>query len=170
MIKKTIPCMFTLGNLAFGLLSIIMSFQHNYRMASIFVLIAAFTDRYDGRIARYLGVSSDIGKELDSLADLVSFGVAPAILSYVMYDFSSIGILGYIPTLLFPLAGAYRLARFNCSQLKNIFIGVPITFAGAFIAIFTLIFINNPEYIAFPIILMVALSYLMVCNIKIKKV
>ena len=72
--KSAIPNTFTLGNLAFGLLSILMTFHGNFKLAAIFVLLAALADRYDGRIARLLNVDSEIGKELDSLADLVSFG------------------------------------------------------------------------------------------------
>src|SRR3712207_1726504 len=107
-----------------------MSFEENYFLAAIFVICAALMDRYDGRVARYLNVSSEIGKQLDSLADLISFGVAPSILMYRMYDFSNMGLWGYIMLLVFPLAGAYRLARYNVTKFDGVFAGVPITIAG----------------------------------------
>ena len=80
--KSSIPNIFTFINLSFGILSLLATFESNYQLACIFILLAALVDRYDGRIARYLQVSSDLGKELDSLADLVSFGVAPSILIF----------------------------------------------------------------------------------------
>ena len=80
--KSSIPNIFTFINLSFGILSLLSTFEDNYSLACIFILLAALVDRYDGRIARYLQVTSDLGKELDSLADLVSFGVAPSILDF----------------------------------------------------------------------------------------
>jgi len=84
--KSCIPNVFTFINLSCGILSILSTFDKNYLWAGIFIIIAGLVDRYDGRIARYLQVSSDLGKELDSLADLVSFGVAPSILIYLLFD------------------------------------------------------------------------------------
>ncbi|MDT8718521.1 CDP-diacylglycerol--serine O-phosphatidyltransferase [Clostridium sp. 19966] len=169
MIKKSIPNIFTLGNLACGLLSILASSGKCFYWAGILILLAGVMDRYDGRVARFLQVSSEIGKELDSLADLVSFGVAPAILIYSMY-FEPLGPLGYILVLMFPIAGAYRLARYNCTSFDGVFMGIPITIAGTFMAFFALITIKNPSNFALPVILMVALSYLMVSKLRIKKV
>ena len=83
--KSCIPNVFTFINLSCGIISILCTFEKNYLFASFFILIAALVDRYDGRIARWLNVSSELGKELDSLADLVSFGVAPSILMFLMY-------------------------------------------------------------------------------------
>ena len=101
--KSSIPNIFTFINLSFGILSLLATFESNYQLACIFILLAALVDRYDGRIARYLQVSSDLGKELDSLADLVSFGVAPSILIFLLFDFYTLGpskIFGIIPLLL----------------------------------------------------------------------
>ena len=108
--KSCVPNIFTFINLSFGILSIIETHNGNYRLASIFIIAAALVDRYDGRIARFLQVSSDLGKELDSLADLVSFGVAPSILVFLLFDLNSygpFGIIGIIILLLFPICGAY---------------------------------------------------------------
>ena len=82
--KSCLPNIFTFINLGCGVLSLLATHEGNYVKASIFILIAGLVDRYDGRVARYLQVSSELGKELDSLADLVSFGVAPSILLYIV--------------------------------------------------------------------------------------
>lgn len=169
MTKKAIPNMFTLGNLACGLLSIIMVFQENYLWAALFVLFSALFDRYDGRIARYLSATNEIGKELDSLADLVSFGVAPSILIFNLYNLDRFGIIGYLLVIIFPLAGAYRLARYNSTQFDGIYSGIPITIAGALMAVFSLLTLNHSNTIL-AIILLIGLSYLMVSNIKFKKI
>lgn len=170
MAKSAVPNFFTFGNLACGLLSILMTFEGNYKMACIFILIAGLMDRYDGRIARFLDVSSDLGKELDSLADLVSFGVAPALLAFSMYQFISLGIIGYLLVLMFPISGAYRLARYNSSSFDGVFMGVPITAAGMVLAFYVLITLNKTSNSSLPIILVVILSYLMISKLKIKKV
>ena len=106
MAKNAVPNIFTLGNLSCGILSLMMTFQGEYKAASLFILLAGLMDRYDGRVARFLNVSSELGKELDSLADLVSFGVAPSILVFNIYNFSQLGLIGYLLVLLFPLSGA----------------------------------------------------------------
>lgn len=171
--KSSIPNLFTFANLAFGVSAILATYNSKYALAAIFILLAALVDRYDGRVARALNVSSEIGKELDSLADLVSFGVAPSILTFVMYHFSEIkpyGIIGYILVIVFPICGAYRLARYNISTFDGVFSGVPITIAGSLMAVFALITAYGIEFhIIVPIILMIAFSYLMVSNFKLKK-
>lgn len=170
MAKNAVPNIFTFSNLACGVLSLLMTFQENYMWAALFILIAGFIDRYDGRVARALNVSSDMGKELDSLADLVSFGVAPSLLIFNIYNFSHLGILGYLLVLLFPIAGAYRLARYNSCEFDGVFLGIPITVAGAFIALYVLLTLNRGAHPGLPIILLVMLSYLMVSKLKFKKV
>ncbi|KEI06647.1 CDP-diacylglycerol--serine O-phosphatidyltransferase [Clostridium botulinum] len=170
MIKKAVPNAFTLGNLACGLISLIMTFEDNFSTACIFILLAGVMDRYDGRIARYLDVSSDIGKELDSLADLVSFGVAPSILIFKLYNFINLGIIGYLLVLLFPLSGAYRLARYNCSTFDGTFTGIPITLAGMLLSVYAFVNIETHSNVLVTSILMIILSYLMVSKFKIKKV
>ncbi|CAG7839694.1 CDP-diacylglycerol--serine O-phosphatidyltransferase [Clostridium novyi B str. ATCC 27606] len=170
MIKKAVPNAFTLGNLACGLISLIMTFEDNFSTACVFILLAGVMDRYDGRIARYLDVSSDIGKELDSLADLVSFGVAPSILIFQLYKFIDLGIIGYLLVLLFPLSGAYRLARYNCSDFDGTFTGIPITLAGMLLSVYAFVNIESHSNILVTSILMIILSYLMVSKLKIKKV
>jgi CDP-diacylglycerol--serine O-phosphatidyltransferase len=178
MAKNAVPNIFTFSNLACGVLSILMTFDASsqnvsaYKWACLFILLAALIDRYDGRVARFLNVSSEMGKELDSLADLVSFGVAPSILAYNLYNFSSFGPIGYVLVLLFPIAGAYRLARYNTTAFDGNFMGIPITAAGVLLAFYSLIIstMNSNPNVAITIILIVMLSYLMVCKLRFKKV
>lgn len=171
--KSCIPNVFTFINLSCGIISIMSVINNNFMYAGLFILIAGLVDRYDGRVARFLDVASDLGKELDSLADLVSFGVAPSILIYMLFKFYNLGAIGFGVLLLFPICGAYRLARFNNTSFDGVFSGVPITIVGCFMAAFALLNLSLPA-ISFPIsivlILMVIGSYLMVSNIKLKKV
>ncbi|MDQ0150525.1 CDP-diacylglycerol--serine O-phosphatidyltransferase [Eubacterium multiforme] len=175
--KSCIPNIFTFINLSCGVLSILSTFTDGgkYIQAAILILLAGLVDRYDGRIARYLQVSSEVGKELDSLADLVSFGVAPSLLIYSLFnlkEFGPLGLLGYIILLAFPICGAFRLARYNISTFNGVFTGIPITIAGCFMAFFAIIAIyikiENINTII-PAILMILGSYLMVSNLKLKK-
>lgn len=170
--KSNIPNIFTFINLSFGILSLLSTFNGNYQLSCIFILLAALVDRYDGRIARYLQVSSDLGKELDSLSDLVSFGVAPSILVYLLFDFNTLGpsgISGLIPLLLFPICGAFRLARYNASEFDGVFTGVPITVTGSVLALFCLFTINKNISAIIPLLLLLLGSYLMVSTFKLKK-
>ena len=134
--KKHIPNMLTLGNLLCGFLSIGCIITGDLRNATILIFIALMLDALDGRVARILGVSNEMGKELDSLADIVSFGVAPAFLAVHTY-FNGFGQVGLLIAGLFPLFGAYRLARFNITdQAESVkyFKGIPITLAGGIVA------------------------------------
>lgn len=164
--KKLIPNIITLSNLIFGVISLMLTLQGNYKEAAIAILFGMVLDSVDGRVARRLEVSSEFGKELDSLADLVTFGVAPAILTYsaVLYV---LGIGGIIISLGFALCGAIRLARFNVLNIKTYYVGTPITFAGPLMAIFVLL--SNKLPMMFYPIASITLSYLMICNIKVPK-
>lgn len=170
MTKSVLPNTFTLGNLACGLISLIMTFQNDLKSACIFILIGALLDRYDGRIARFLNVSNNIGKELDSLADLVSFGVAPSFLIFNLYNLAELGLVGYLLVLIFPLCGAYRLARYNSTEFDGNFIGIPITIAGILISLYSFLTLDNASNVFLTSIIIVVLSYLMICKLKIKKV
>lgn len=171
--KSCIPNIFTFINLSCGIISILYTFNKNYLFACFFILIAALVDRYDGRVARWLNVSSELGKELDSLSDLVSFGVAPSILAFLMYELENVGpagIIGTVVLLAFPICGAYRLARYNTSTFDGVFTGVPITITGSCIAIFAFFTINRHVSPWIPIILLILGAYLMVSTFKLKKV
>lgn len=164
---KSIPNAVTLGNLYCGFLSIGFAAAGQYKNAAILILIGMMLDSMDGRLARMLKADSTLGKELDSLADIVTFGVAPSFLVYYTY-FYQIDFLGLIVAGLFPLFGAYRLARFNISSSKsslNYFIGVPITAAGGILALLTLFGDFLPNIIT--TVVYTALCFLMVSRIRI---
>ena len=170
--RAYIPNAFTFINLSLGIFSILSTIEGNYALASTFILLAGLVDRYDGRIARFLNASSELGKELDSLADLVSFGVAPSILSFLLFNFKDVGntsIIGFIVLITFPICGAFRLARYNVSTFDGVFAGVPITIAGCFMALFALLTLRVKISAVIPMLLMIVFSYLMVSNFKLKK-
>lgn len=166
MITKYIPSIFTLANLLMGVLSLIFTMDGQFKRSAVMILLAMVLDGMDGRLARRLDATSPFGKELDSLADLVSFGVAPAILVYAL-DIKNLGLVGLALALTFALCGAIRLARFNTLDITNYFIGVPITAAGSLVALLSLLH-NELPMLVYPIV-MVLLSYLMVSNIKVPK-
>ena len=166
--KNYIPNLFTFLNLSLGIISILFTLTGKTNYAAFMVIAAAIIDRYDGRIARRINASSSLGKELDSLSDLISFGAAPAILGFSLF-LKYFGILGYIITLIYPIAGAYRLARFNVTQFNCVYTGVPITVAGFVISVDYLITIYITNHFIISTILLILLSYLMVSNIKVKK-
>lgn len=163
---KHIPSLFTLGNLLFGVFALILALQGEYARGGLMILLAGLMDYLDGKVARKLQVCSEFGKELDSLADLVSFGVAPAILAYAL-KLSDWGYVGLAIALAFVMCGALRLARFNVTSFTGSFMGVPITAAGGIIAILIIYFGNLPVLVL-PLA-MLLLSYLMVSNIKVPK-
>ncbi|MFX3625244.1 MAG: CDP-diacylglycerol--serine O-phosphatidyltransferase [Ectobacillus sp.] len=167
MYRAAIPNLFTLGNLYSGFLSIGYASIGHYKSAAILVLIGMMLDSLDGRLARLLRVDSPLGKELDSLADIVTFGAAPALLMYYT-SFSQYGLVGLYIAALFPLFGAYRLARFNVTPTSTslkYFTGVPITAAGGIMAFLTLFSHAIPHIVL--ITLFVAFAFLMVSRIQI---
>ncbi len=161
--------MFTFLNLTLGILAIISILGEAYSVSALLILLAAFMDRFDGKLARKLDVESELGKELDSLCDLISFGVAPAILiwSYKLYD---IGLAGTLIIILFALCGAYRLAKFNIVEFEGVYMGIPITISGGIVALMTLYAINYTVNIYLVGMIMIFLSYSMISKkIKLKK-
>ena len=126
--------MVTLASLFNGFLSIVAASRGNFRLAALLIIFGMVFDFLDGRLARFLHTDSEMGKELDSFADLVTFGVAPAFLVYSgsLHQFP---VSGLIVSGLIPVSVALRLARFNTkSTPKNVFIGLPSTIGGGFIA------------------------------------
>lgn len=163
--KTWIPNFFTSLNLVFGIFSIMAVLAGDFSLAAYFVLGAVAADSLDGRVARYLGVSGDFGKELDSLCDLGSFGVAPAIIAYA-FMLKDFGWIGAIVAAFFACCGAFRLARFNvnASVVKGYFMGLPIPAGGAVVATFVMLQYRAPGWL-FPIFV-AAVGYLMVSKIK----
>ncbi len=131
-----IPNGLSVLNLIFGLLSILSSINGNFTNAALFILLGMFADAFDGKLARRFQAVSDIGKEFDSLADLVNFGVAGSILIYQKYlTGMQYGII--IPVLAL-VCTALRLARFNIDSNPAYFTGLPSPAYGFFAAAFVL--------------------------------
>jgi CDP-diacylglycerol--serine O-phosphatidyltransferase len=131
-----IPNLFTSGNLFCGVFAIISVFNGHFNTAATAILIATVFDLLDGKLARLTNTTSRFGVEYDSLSDLVSFGVAPALLAY-SWGLRSYGRLGWVAVFLFIVCGALRLARFNVQvsgpESKG-FIGLPIPAAATLVA------------------------------------
>ncbi len=198
--KKQIPNLFTLANLFFGCMAIVSIMQSGLSvsydaggenlveiperiyMASIFIAIAAIVDFFDGFVARLLKVPSELGKQLDSLADVVSFGVAPGLIIYQFLRLSfsqlegglEISSLFLLPAFIVPCAGAYRLARFNIDTEQSYgFKGVPIPAIGIWIASFPLVYWFSKETWVihllrnywFWYVVIISASYLMVSTL-----
>ena len=132
--KKTrylLPNLLTIVGVCLGISSIKFSIDQNFNLAVIFILLAAILDALDGRIARLIKGTSDFGKELDSLTDFVSFGIAPALIIY-FWELNTFGKLGWTITLLYSVCCVLRLARFNLTNINknetwkmNYFEGIP---------------------------------------------
>lgn len=131
-----LPSLFTTGNLFCGFFAIINSFSHQFEKASIAIILAGLFDLLDGRVARITNSQSKFGIEYDSISDVVSFGLAPAILTYV-WVLEPFGRLGWAGAFFFAACGALRLARFNTisEELpKSFFVGLPIPAAANMVA------------------------------------
>ena len=153
-------------DLAFGVLSIFDTFEGNFSRAAIFIILAVIADSMDGRAARFLGVGGgEFGKELDSLCDLGSFGVAPAILIY-QYGMTDLGLLGKLIASIFTICGAMRLARFNVNvgEVKGYFQGMPIPAGACVLATYVLSDYSFSTY--FVAILTFVIGCIMYSNVK----
>lgn len=127
--------MFTIASLFCGFYSIVAAIKGNFVLAANTILIAAVFDGLDGRVARLTGTTSTFGKELDSLCDLVSFGVAPGLLAY-MWALQPFGRYGWLAAFLYVATTSLRLARFNCQHTgtSRHFVGLPCPAAAAMIS------------------------------------
>ncbi|MFK2824445.1 CDP-diacylglycerol--serine O-phosphatidyltransferase [Bacillus sp. B190/17] len=166
-VKAQTANVLTLGNLALGGFSILMTMHGQYHLGLLLIFVAALADRFDGMIARKLNIESELGKQLDSMCDIISFGVAPALLLYTGI-LSEFGFPGSFFTVFYIGCGAFRLARFNISENNGYFHGLPITAAGCLL---TLSYLTIP-YLPMPsfMVIIICLSLLMVSPFKLKKV
>jgi CDP-diacylglycerol---serine O-phosphatidyltransferase len=175
------PSAFTLGNLFFGFWSIVSAFNGNFRWAGWFIVFAGILDMLDGRVARLSGTGTRFGAELDSLVDLISFGVAPALLMYFL-DFSNAGRFAWILCYIYVVAVALRLARFNVLSAgkpsTGWFTGMPSPSAGMTLAVYypfsqTNWYRASLAYLDLQheglVVLMLLLAVLMVSNVKYPK-
>jgi CDP-diacylglycerol--serine O-phosphatidyltransferase len=175
------PSTFTLGNLFFGFWSIVSAFNGNFRWAGWFIVFAGILDMLDGRVARLSGTGTRFGAELDSLVDVISFGVAPALLMYFL-DFSSAGRFAWILCYIYVVAVALRLARFNVVSAgkpsSGWFTGMPSPSAGMTLAVYypfsqTNWYRASLAYLDLQheglVVLLLLLAVLMVSNVKYPK-
>lgn len=179
-----LPSLFTLGNLSAGFLAVLFAFEERFIAAAYAILIAGILDAFDGRIARMTKTTSQFGKELDSLADIVSFGIAPAVMMYMLALYHR-PIWGKALCVMFVVCGALRLARFNVNTEKDdgyYFKGLPIPAAAGILAAFVLVYSMFEQDITrktIPMLMnrmpifyrmiplaMILLSYLMVSTVR----
>jgi len=155
-VRPLVPTLATYGVLVAGVLSLQASLHQDYLLAAQLVLTASVLDSLDGTLARQWGVASALGAQLDSLADLVAFGVAPAVL-VVTAHFSDSPMLAALLASAFAIAGAYRLARFNTEEKGSFFSGMPITAAGSALACLSLLPLGPNRGWLVPITLLLGL-------------
>ncbi len=173
--KKHIPNIITLGNLFCGLMAIQTTFTPNFHLAFYWILLGLFLDFFDGFAARLLKVSGELGKQLDSLADMVTFGVAPSFIIYrFLIEINTLQGLGeYLPYSAFLIAilSAVRLAKFNISTNQtDEFIGLPTPanalFFSAIPLIYTNGFFNTPYFLNILLALILVMSLLLNAPIR----
>lgn len=131
-----LPHLITTANLAFGFFAIVQSFAGRHDLAALGIVLAAVADGIDGRVARLAGSTSRFGMEYDSIADTVSFGVAPAMLAFAAGNLHVLGRPGWVMAFLFTVCAALRLARFNVSsgRYRGRFEGLPSPAAAVMVA------------------------------------
>lgn len=166
-----LPSLFTVGNMFCGYYAIVLATQHHFDRAVWMVILAGVLDGLDGRIARMTKTTSEFGKQLDTLSDFLSFGLAPALMLY-LWGFKDLGRLGWLLSLLLPVAGAMRLARFNVQAgtvEKKFFVGLPIPAAAA-AAVLPLFYLPSkglPDTLKVAaLVYVVSLSWLMVSKVR----
>jgi len=165
-----LPNLFTASSIFVGVISIVEASKGHFILASWLILLALIFDGLDGRIARMTNTTSQFGVEFDSLADIISFGIAPAMLLYffIGYEYGRFGIL---VSALYVIFGAIRLARFNISTAKtdpNVFIGLPIPTAAIFLSMWILLFhkYTLEHYSIVLLLLALGVAILMVSNFR----
>jgi len=142
--QVTLPSLFTIGNMAFGFFAIFAAFNKEFSMAGWFIIGSMVMDALDGRIARLVNGESSFGVEMDSLADFLSFALAPAFIMY-MFHLKDFGFWGYPVAFVYALCGALRLARFNVlshegKASKQYFAGLPVPAAAGILASFVILY------------------------------
>jgi CDP-diacylglycerol--serine O-phosphatidyltransferase len=165
------PNLFTAASAFLGMIGIIASSNGQFEKAAIYILLSLVLDGLDGRVARLTNTTSKFGGEFDSLADVIAFGAAPAMLFYfsVGYQF---GRLGALFSALYVVFGAIRLARFNVMSSSiepSVFIGIPIPGAAVVLTMWVLTYLEYPFMHGLEIAMLLSLgflSFLMVSNIR----
>lgn len=156
-----LPNTFTALNMACGFAAMLQSFKGEFYWACMLIVLAAFFDMMDGRVARMTGTQSQFGEQFDSLSDLISFGLAPAIIFYFKFLIDH-GRIGMVLSFFFMLCGALRLARFNANIDKvksDYFQGLPIPAGACAIISFILISLSFPEVATFKVVPMLYIAF-----------
>lgn len=170
-IAYLLPNLFTAASIFSGFYAIALALEGAFESAPWFIFLALIFDGLDGRVARLTNTASHFGVEFDSLADIVAFGVAPALILY-LYIGDSYGRIGIVVSALFIIFGAVRLARFNVTTARiepSVFIGLPIPTAAIMIAIAILLFERYSVFETYKILILplaLVLAILMVSNIR----
>jgi CDP-diacylglycerol--serine O-phosphatidyltransferase len=171
-VRRTLPNLCTFANMLGGFVSLILTSKGLYTMAMVFIAFATIADALDGVMARLTKTSSKFGVELDSLADVISFGVAPAFLLYTTH-LCHLGSWGVISAGVYVFAGAFRLARFNVELVgfdKNYFNGLPIPTAALTVISFELMHQlraqGSPISDFGSLLLILSVAFLMVSHVK----
>jgi CDP-diacylglycerol--serine O-phosphatidyltransferase len=166
-----LPSLFTTGNLFLGFWAMVRTLHGQYQEAAPLIGWAILLDLLDGRIARMTGTASEFGGELDSLADVISFGVAPALLAYA-WGFGSVPRAGWLAAFLFVVCGTLRLARFNVQRHAvdgRYFVGLPIPAAAAQVAAwvnFRPLPLDGRAQALPALVLIITISFLMVSTLR----
>ncbi len=163
-----LPNFFTALSVFLGMMSIIASSQGKFEKAFIYIVLSLIADGLDGRVARLTNTTSKFGVEFDSLADIVAFGVAPAMMLFFAIGYEY-GRFGALVSGLFVVFGAIRLARFNITTAENdprYFIGLPIPTAAVVLSSFIMLALNYKDSNFFILILALFLAFLMVSNFR----
>ena len=172
--RVILPNMLTLIGVCIGLTSIRFSFNAQFDLAIIAIIFAALFDWLDGRIARLIKGTSEVGKELDSLADVISFGVAPAFIMY-FWTLSSLGKFGWLLCLIYVSCVALRLARFNVNSNQesswkdNFFEGVPSPAGGILVLSPLILNLSNFDYIKIDYNIIVPIFFILTSLLLISK-
>jgi CDP-diacylglycerol--serine O-phosphatidyltransferase len=169
--KGLVPNVFTMGNVVCGFLAILSGFEGQITTACWLIILGAFLDGLDGKIARLSGTTSQLGVELDSLADFLTFGVAPAIIVYIE-KLQHLGKWGWIISIVYIMASSYRLARFNLladTAEKKSFIGLPTPAAATTMVayiIFSYYLWGGLEYGDYLVMMIILFAVLMISQIE----
>lgn len=173
------PNILTLANMLLGLTAILVlttpEHPHKPFIVAACILLGAVADYFDGYIARKFNAVTDMGKQLDSFADLITFGIAPISLVNYVFACETHSFLVFL-SLVFPIAGMYRLARYNLSEFSGHYTGLPITPSGVTLAVYSIICALWAEYrqsnigTIVTIVLIVLLAVMMVSKVKIRRI
>lgn len=165
-----LPSIFTTGNLFVGFWALIEAVHQHFERAALLIVCAIILDMLDGRIARLTGTTSEFGAELDSLSDLISFGVTPAVTAY-LWGMAAVSRQGWLVAFLFVVCGALRLARFNVQKAVvdgRYFVGLPIPAAAGQVAAVIYVLSDAGRQLPAPVLLalVMSLAFLMVSTFR----